>query len=45
MESLKYDIDESREKIAEDLGIDISNFRKHHALSDAIVLKEIWDRL
>lgn len=43
--SSKYDIDESREVIAKDLGIDISNFRKHHALSDAIVLKEIWDRL
>lgn len=43
--SSKYDIDESREEIAKDLGIDISNFRKHHALSDAIVLKEIWERL
>lgn len=43
--SSKYDIDDNREEIARDLGIDTSCFKKHHALSDAIVLKEIWERL
>lgn len=39
------DPDINREKLAEELGYDISNFKKHHALHDAKMLKSLYDGL
>ena len=39
------DIDINRLKLAESLGIDISNVRKHHALDDALLSKKIYEHL
>ena len=34
-----------REKLAANLGVNVENFKKHNALSDARVLKEMWYKL
>lgn len=40
-----YDIDIDREKLIKQLGIKIPNFKKHHALSDALGCKAIYEAL
>lgn len=39
------DIDVSREKLAESMGVDITDFKKHHALHDARIMKAMFEKL